>query len=210
MTHTRDTLVYYMRTTSLFSIASVLALSAGLAQADTIVGGNAAIARTNVDGFSNFSIIDRNAPITTTGALSSWSVYAGNTGSVALLIYRFDGSQYSIVNSSAMQTPVAGLNTFSLGAGFNVQAGDFVGLHLGTPSSVMFDGSGAANSMSYSNNNAGMTAVFIGSTSRTYSVNVSMADSAPATVPEPAVLSVYGAGFAGLGLLVARRRRQNR
>lgn len=198
--------------TRLLSLVGAFVVTAGLASADIIVGGNDAVARAYNDNYSNFSILDRNNAISTTGALTSWSIYTANTGQVELVIYRYDGTNYSIVANSGLVTPTVGLNSFALAPNFNVQAGDYVGLHFAAPSSVVYSYNGPENNAAganvaevlYSDNQTGLTAAFVNSTNRTYSVNVSSA------VPEPAVWSVFVVGFTGAGMLArSRRNRRN-
>src|SRR5262245_60111983 len=89
-----------------------------VAQAAGLMGGNPVIPRPLVDTFTDFTVLDRNNPINATGTVTSWDIFAANTGQVELVIFRSTGvNTYAIVGTSALETPTLGLNTFAVGGG---------------------------------------------------------------------------------------------
>jgi PEP-CTERM motif len=193
------------------SLVLLMALGAALTMQAAVIGGNAVISRPFVDGFANWSVLDRNAPITTSASINQWQVYAANTGQVELLIYRSTGvNTYSLVGNSTLQTPTVGLNTFTLASPISVLAGDVVGLFFPGQSSVVYTldppGSNAFGNLTgkvlYTNNNAGFVnnTNFVDSTNRTYSVLVGTN-----LIPEPATLTLFGGGLLAFALIKRRR-----
>lgn len=80
------------------------------AQASPISGGNPVVSRPSLDGFSNFSILDRNHPIDGNGLITQWQIFAGNTNPVELLIYRPTGvNAYALIGNSTLQAPTANM-----------------------------------------------------------------------------------------------------
>lgn len=183
--------------------AAAMLLSVAPAMSTTITGGNAVISRGSFDGYTNFSILDGNNPISAAGTLTGWSIFApANAGAVRLLIYRSAGLSYNLIGSSSLETPGAGggIQNFSLGGGLAVQGGDLVGLYFQGGGSALFDNGGGP--MLYTDNNSGFgnATNFVGSSARTYSVNVTGA------VPEPASWALLIVGFGMVGFAARRRR----
>ena len=167
-----------------------------IAQAQSLVGGNAVIDRTFVDSFDNFSLVDTNNPINMNGQVTAFEVFAGTTQPVTLVIYRQTGPGpvFSVVGTSGQETPILGFNQFQLTTPIQVQAGDFVGL---VNSSVEFDLDppglfslgNLSGTMLFSNNNAGLTTNFVGSSNRTYSVRVIAATTQVCVQPPEGIVS---------------------
>lgn len=154
----------------------------------TVLGGNDPIARTFVDGFTNFTLLDRNHPISANGTVTAWEIWEiyPNLGAIdplQLVIFRQTGpTSFDIVGISELKTPTEfGVNTFSLPSPIAVQAGHLVGLRYAGRASVPFDldppsfsfSRGDFNgTMLFTDNNSGLTNSFVGSFDRTYSIRV--------------------------------------
>jgi hypothetical protein len=114
------------------SIALALGLVAGTAWAQHIstIGGNPVVERAFNDTIGHSFVMDTNRPFTAGGRLTHWEIYAANTYTVQLVIYRQKGGSFIEVGRSEVVTPVVGYNLFKLGdPEIRVQAGDFVGVY---------------------------------------------------------------------------------
>ncbi|MFA5112361.1 MAG: hypothetical protein WC443_13200 [Desulfobaccales bacterium] len=133
----------------LTAIATAILLSVSLnAYADTISGGvpdSDLTARQLRDGASGIHFIDLDSFISGSGWITSWSIFAQSSivpdwvanfesRQVGLMIYRNNGSGYTVVGESPLETIPAGASawdriyTFSdLGTGIQVQQGDLLG-----------------------------------------------------------------------------------
>jgi hypothetical protein len=114
------------------SIALALGLAAGTAWAQDIstIGGNPVVERSFTDSTGNSFVMDTNHPFTAGGRLTHWEIYADNTYTVQLVIYRQKGGSFIEVGRSGVVTPVVGYNLFKLrDKEIRVQAGDFVGAY---------------------------------------------------------------------------------
>jgi hypothetical protein len=198
-------------------LAAIVTLSAAARPASAgLMGGNAVIPRGSIlDQFTNFSIVDKNVPINATGSVSQWSIFAGATTPVELLIYRQSGSAYSLVGSSPLVTPTLGLNTFILTSPIAVNAGDLVGYYtqgagvaefdLNPPGSFAFGN--LSGTMLFTGNNSGLANAtnFVDSSNRTYSIDV--VGTAGIAVPDPSTLVLLSVGAVGLIGYDWRRRK---
>lgn len=153
-----------------------------------VVGGNDTIDRTFIDEFVNFTVLDRNRPISTNGTVTAWEIYARDSlglplDPLQLAIFRQTGpTSFVIVGTSDLSTPVVvGVNTFTLGSPIAVQAGDFVGLRYAgrasvpyqlDPPSFSFSRGDLSGTMLFTGHNSGLTNFFLGSSDRTYSIRV--------------------------------------
>ena len=117
--------------------------------------------------------MDQNNPISGTGDLNYWQVYASTSGEVQLLIVQ--PSTNDIVAESTVESVVPGLNTFTLSTPISGVAGDYVGFWEGpNNSSVEFSFTGGT--IDYTNDNSGSPTsplTFAGTSNRTYSIFVS-------------------------------------
>lgn len=99
-------------------------------------------ARYNRDGASGIHFIDLDSPVSGSGRITSWSIYAqmaipgwsDNTDSrqVGLLFYRDTGSGYTVVGKSPLETIPSGgwdkkYKFTNLGSGIQVKKGDYLG-----------------------------------------------------------------------------------
>ena len=144
-----------------------------------ITGGNTLTKYGISDGATNFYLVDTNNAVNGNGELTEWEICSEKTLPVQLIIYRKEANVWSVVGKSEIQTPVVGLNHFSLSTPLKVNNGDFVGLYHPQAGSVSFFL--AANSPSslgnlsgtvlYTASGAAPTA-FSNSTNRIYSLKV--------------------------------------
>lgn len=131
----------------LTAVATVILLLVTLnVYASTISGGvpdSGLIPRDYRDGASGIHFIDLGSPISGDGWITSWSIYAQSHGpwmdntdsrKVGLIIFRDNGSGYTVVGVSPLETIPSGAlawdkkYTFTdLGPGIHVKAGDYLG-----------------------------------------------------------------------------------
>ncbi len=140
---------------STLAVISCLLVSVGV-NAATISGGvvnSDLISRDMRDGAQGINFIDLGRPITGSGWITSWSIYAqqnsaagwqANTESrqVGLIIFQANGAAYDVVGYSPLET--IGTNGWNqvhvfadLGTGIHVNAGDFIGWYY--PNQGSFD-----------------------------------------------------------------------
>ena len=104
----------------------------------TAKAGNPVINREIVDTAKDFYLVDTNNSVNVNGNLTSWQIWAKNTLPVQLVMYRRNGTAWSVVGKSDIKTPVVGANSFNLPTPIQVKAGDFVGLYHPQQGSVAF------------------------------------------------------------------------
>jgi len=107
--------------------ATLVEIHQSVAHADTL-GGNDLIDRSFVDGADGILFTELNTPISITGTLDSWSIWADRIGGqVKLLIYRDIGNDWQFIGSSELKPVTAlGLNTWPLANPIAVEAGDLI------------------------------------------------------------------------------------
>ena len=127
---------------SLGAIFALMMIGGASAADGNTVAGNSVIDRPELDGWTDFYLVDKNNSFDLNGTVTQWEVYARNTNQVQLVIYRNSGG-WSVVGTSDAVTPVVGYNLFTLGSSISVRAGDYVGLHFPGSASVPFTLSGA-------------------------------------------------------------------
>jgi hypothetical protein len=144
--------------------AAVPALAAG------ITVGNPAIARSIVDTYSNFTIIDTNAPVSATGFLTTFSYYAANANSFEFVLV--DGANVVKWISPTITPAGVGLQTYNINV--PVTAGWNLGVHFDSTGTIPFDFVGAPATYTPNNNGmpiVGQTLSVEGTSGRTYSWN---------------------------------------
>lgn len=143
-----------------------------MASAASIDVGNAAINRANLDGYSNFTIIDENNPVSADGYLDTFTYYAANTNSFEFVLVD-ESNMVKWVSPMITPSAEAGVKTWSPASSIAVEEGWNLGVHFDSTGTIPFDLTG--EEAPYTANNSGMPTV--GSTlsyestssSRTYS-----------------------------------------
>lgn len=188
----------------LFGLATAVMLGlATTASAATV--GNSVIDRGFNDTFSNFGFAFTN-DVFDDGTITSWSVFAGNTGDIGLLVLdQVSATEYEIA-AIDIQTVSAGLNSFV--SSIAVWAGQILGLYQGS-GKVDFDFVSGPNDEVYSSNGVFGTAPGVGDSffrqgadGRDYSISAEVA-----AVPLPAGLPLLALGIVGLGFARTRRNK---
>jgi hypothetical protein len=210
--------------------AGILLLVTPNAHATFIMAGvpdSGLISRGLVDGAGGIDFIELSSPINSNGLITSWSIYAQNTGGpwgvntsplgVQLVIFQSIGGNYTVVGESPMET-ISTWNqkyTFDLVSGIQVKSGDYLGWYY-PPQGILNSVNGGVIAYdSTSGNTVQFTTawgsapelsvgdVLLASTlteqTRLYSINVS-------GVPLPPTVLLLGSGLMGLGLLRFRRK----
>ena len=185
--------------------------------ASTVMGGNDLIARPNVDSATGVVFFDLNGPIQFNGIVTSWNIYALQSGgSIQLLIYQDAGpGQWSYVGGSGLENVSSiGINIFTLSSPISVSAGDYLAFWYpqNTTPSVAFSSVGASvNNHNWNTEPITDLSNFMGvipdmsnaplywldtwdKNSRTYSINVT-----GSPVPIPGTVLLLGSGLLGLG-----------
>lgn len=92
-------------------------------------------------GGSSFVTILGAAAAAANGTLTSFKVKNDSAGSFSILVGSLSGGNFTVRNASGLFTsPGAGVNTYTAPGGFNVLAGDLIGLWLppsGTPPTTL-------------------------------------------------------------------------
>ncbi len=133
--------------------------------------GNAAINRSTVDTYSNFTIIDTNAPVSANGWITTFSYYASNTNPFEFVFV--DGANVVKWISPTITPGATGLQTYNINV--PVTAGWNLGVHFDSTGTIPFDFVGAPTTWTPNNNGmpvVGQTLTVESSTQgRTYSWN---------------------------------------
>ena len=190
--------------------AAALAVAAAGVNAAPVTVGDAAINRTQFDGFSNFVIALPGESFLASGTFDQWNVFAAVSGPLGLLILNGSPAAPTVVHALS-QTVAVGLTTFTLGSPLSVSAGDYLGIWMAS-GKVDFDFS--ATGVTYSGNGTYAAMPTVGSVlvtngpnaiARDYSINVRFTEaSTGGTVPEPGTLSLLAVSL--LGLAAVRRQ----
>jgi len=161
------------RLLSFFMAMAVLAFVARPALATDFTIGNDATARTLVDTYQNFVIIDTNNPAAFTGKLTSFSYHASNTNHFRFVLV--DGLQVKWVSEEI--TPVTvGVNTYTPSSPVSVNSGWNIGMYFVSTGVIPFEYTGSP--AQYTPNNYGLPVVGAtlmqeGTSGRTYSLGAS-------------------------------------
>mmetsp|Transcript_15488 Transcript_15488/g.31779 ORF Transcript_15488/g.31779 Transcript_15488/m.31779 type:complete len:265 (+) Transcript_15488:402-1196(+) len=94
----------------------------------TIVG-NPIVKQTFVDTWSNYYMASGNG-LPKDLVVTSFSLYAKRAGKVQLLIYRRDGSAFSVVGKSEIVAATLGMNKFHLSDPIEAKEGDLIGWYV--------------------------------------------------------------------------------
>jgi hypothetical protein len=138
--------------------------------ASSIGAGNDATSRPHLDSRNNFTIIDKNHPVSDDGALNAFKYYAGNTNSFRFVIV--DGSNVVKYVSPQVTPSATGVGTFMPSSPVSVQKDWNIGLYFPSTGTVPFEAVGT--SAPYTLANSGQPAVggilsYDSSAQRTYS-----------------------------------------
>ncbi len=132
--------------------------------------GNSATQRTQVDNYSNFTIIDSNNPATDSGKLTKFKYYAANTNSFRFLVVDTDNIVKWI--SPKITPRSTGANTYIPATPVKVKKDWRVGMYFASTGTIPFEQTGQP--AYYTNNNNGKPSVgsklnFAGNSNRIYS-----------------------------------------
>ncbi|MEK7081038.1 MAG: hypothetical protein AAB902_01465 [Patescibacteria group bacterium] len=148
------------------------------AKAAIVDVGNTAISRTSLDGFSNFTIVDTNNPVSANGSLDTFTYYAKNTNSFEFVLV--DSSNVvKWISPTITPTPGEGVKTWIPGGAVSVTMNWNLGVHFDSTGTIPFDSTG--NLATYTSNGSGMPTVGValipaGTTNRTYSFGATGTD----------------------------------
>jgi len=140
-------------------------------QAASLSVGNDNTARTMVDTFSNFTIVDTNHPVSATGTLSSFGYFAANQNPFRFVLV--DPSNTVQWVSDQITPPGTGAQSFTpTPSPVSVQAGWNLGVYFSATGTIPFEQTGAP--AQYTSNGSGLPTVggalsIAGNDARTYS-----------------------------------------
>lgn len=100
--------------------------------------GSSITERSYSDSSVNVYSIDSSQPISASGLLDEWKIYAKNQNPVQLIIYRRSGNSFSVIGKSLIEIPVFGENTFKLTQPIKVAEGDLLGWYSPNAGCIAF------------------------------------------------------------------------
>jgi opacity protein-like surface antigen len=191
-----------------FLMIVALVLSVSNTASAALIVGNDATNRAKSDSWSNFIVGHFDDVFTLSGILKEWNVFTSGAGTVGAVVLRSAGNNvFDIVSVDYATVNSSGFHNFAFTPDFgslNVQAGDFLGVYVGT-ARVRYDSTqetvrwtaNGDNSITTSWLDTGSAITLNSGNGRTYAMNVTY-------VPTPAT-----AGLIGIALLVlgASRRK---
>ena len=192
-----------------FLMVIALVLSVSNTASAALIVGNDATNRVSSDGWSNFVIGHFDDVFTLSGTLKEWNVFTTSAGTVGAVILRSAGNNvFDIVGVDYETVTSGGFHNFAFIPNFgsvNVQAGDFLGIYIGT-ARVRYDNTQETVGWTANGNGSITTSWLENGNSitlntgggRTYSMNVTY-------VPAPATV-----GLIGIALLVLGATRRTR
>ena len=104
----------------------------------TLNCGSSITERSYSDSSVNVYSIDSSQPISASGLLDEWKIYAKNQNPVQLIIYRRSGNSFSVIGKSLIEIPVFGENTFKLTQPIKVAEGDLLGWYSPNAGCIAF------------------------------------------------------------------------
>jgi len=172
------------------------ALQCAVPPPGTLVMGNDSCARSPIDSFSNFTIVDTNHPAASSGVLQTFRYYAANANPIRFVVVD-PSNVVKFVSEQITPAVVPGENTYTPPSPVPVQAGWNVGLYFVSTGTIPFDGGGTA--ASYTNSDAGLPVVgsalpIVGSANRIYSFVAT-----GTVIAGPIITTVAGNGVATFG-----------
>src|SRR5688572_2846940 len=99
--------------------------------------GNATIARTWTDTYSDFTIIDTNNSVLADGKITSFSYYAANTNPFSFVVV--DSANVVQYVSQLINPAATGVQTYTPEAPIDVTAGDNIGMYFQSTGTIPFD-----------------------------------------------------------------------
>lgn len=96
-------------------------------QKHIVLAGNDIVDHEALDTRVSFYMADSARPIKEDGQITRWRIFSRNANPLKLVIYRPEGTTFSVVGYSPVTTPKAGINEFTLAAPIQVQKGDLIG-----------------------------------------------------------------------------------
>lgn len=111
-------------------------------------GGNACINRSSFFATSRATMLI-DSPITIAGTITSWCIYCLNSGTIALRVYRENGSNYDYVGGSSGESTPSGISNHS--TNIDVQVGDIIGFYMISQGNIDADYTGSIGVNTYDN-----------------------------------------------------------
>jgi len=155
---------------SLFTLVISFFVLPSVVSAAPLTVGNDNTVRGQVDGNSNFAVIDINHPSTALGVLNSFAYYATSTNPFRFVLV--DSTSKVLWLSDAITPAGTGAQTYTPPSYVVVHQGDNLGLYFPSTGTITFDSTGAIASSTASGLGVpiiGATLTFTATSSRTYS-----------------------------------------